>query len=319
MVTLRHRGPWGPDEDQLLLQAIDKHGTGDWVRISQDVQYRSPKQCRERFHQSLNPSLNTEPISEYEGLLIKEMVNQIGKRWAFIARQLGGRSDNAVKNWWNSSMNRKRRNQSMAFISPIYMHSPQSDDAQVSAMGQPRLRSSVAFRPSWLNFEGIRTSERCSDSCGRFMARGSRQFSRSNLPSINQLIGDEMTSPISFDVSYTISTGRPCLDSDRSFSISSCSKSLPSSQLFQPPVDQRPQYKDRDSYESPVYKLNDSPASRATQYSASLLEPTQERWRVQDHQCFALCRQCLGLHSTSQFTRSMSLCGNPMDLEVMLN
>jgi hypothetical protein len=186
-------------------------------------------------------------------------------------------------------------------------------------MGQPRLLSSVVFRPSWLNFEQIRTLEQRSDSCGRLMARGNRQFYRSNLPSIDQLIEDEMTSPISFDISYTIYTGRPCLNSDCSSSIFSSSKSLPSPQLFQPPVDQRPQYKGCDLDESPAYKLDDSLASRATQYSASLLEPMQERWRVQGHQCFALWRQCLGLHSTSQSTRSMSLCGNPMDLGVMLN
>lgn len=70
---------------------------------------RSPKQCRERYHQNLKPSLNHAPISAEEGALIERMVGEMGKRWADIARSLHGRSDNAVKNWWNGSMNRRRR------------------------------------------------------------------------------------------------------------------------------------------------------------------------------------------------------------------
>ncbi|KAE8551205.1 hypothetical protein TMatcc_009313 [Talaromyces marneffei ATCC 18224] len=73
------------------------------------MHFRSPKQCRERFHQNLKPSLNHTPISAEEGLMIERMVNEMGKRWAEIARRLGNRSDNAVKNWWNGNMNRKRR------------------------------------------------------------------------------------------------------------------------------------------------------------------------------------------------------------------
>lgn len=74
------------------------------------MQHRSPKQCRERYHQNLKPSLNHEPISPEEGDMIEQLVQEMGKRWAEIARRLGNRSDNAVKNWWNGSMNRRKRN-----------------------------------------------------------------------------------------------------------------------------------------------------------------------------------------------------------------
>ena len=70
---------------------------------------RSPKQCRERFHQNLKPSLNHDPITPEEGAVIEKLVGEMGKRWAEIARRLRGRSDNAVKNWWNGGMNRRRR------------------------------------------------------------------------------------------------------------------------------------------------------------------------------------------------------------------
>lgn len=106
---MHRRGPWVQEEDNTLLQLVHEQGPNNWVRISQQMHFRSPKQCRERFHQNLKPSLNHTPISVEEGLLIERMVNEMGKRWAEIARRLGNRSDNAVKNWWNGNLNRKRR------------------------------------------------------------------------------------------------------------------------------------------------------------------------------------------------------------------
>jgi Myb-like DNA-binding protein FlbD len=103
------RGPWSQTEDQYLLHLVGLHGAHNWVRISATMQTRSPKQCRERFHQNLKPNLNHEPITPEEGVLIEQMVAEMGKRWAEIARRLRGRSDNAVKNWWNGGMNRRRR------------------------------------------------------------------------------------------------------------------------------------------------------------------------------------------------------------------
>src|ERR1700741_2025514 len=109
MAPSRRRGPRPPQEDSSLLPLVRTQGPNNWVRISQHMQHRSPKQCRERYHQNLKPSLNHEPISAQEGEAIEQLVQEMGKRWAEIARRLGNRSDNAVKNWWNGSMNRRKR------------------------------------------------------------------------------------------------------------------------------------------------------------------------------------------------------------------
>ena len=108
MVTPK-RGPWSQAEDDTLLELVRSQGAHNWVRISSFLHSRSPKQCRERYHQNLKPTLCHEPITPEEGEIIERLVSEMGKRWAEIARRLPGRSDNAVKNWWNGGMNRRRR------------------------------------------------------------------------------------------------------------------------------------------------------------------------------------------------------------------
>ncbi|KOS17313.1 Myb-like DNA-binding protein myb-1 [Escovopsis weberi] len=88
---------------------VRKNGASNWVHISNRMGRRTPKQCRERYHQNLKPTLNRNQITDEEGQEILRHVAEIGKQWAEIARRMHDRSDNAVKNWWNGYENRRKR------------------------------------------------------------------------------------------------------------------------------------------------------------------------------------------------------------------
>ena len=112
--TQPRRGPWNQHEDEQLIKAASLCHVGKWVEISQIIGHRTPKQCRERWYQNLKPELDHSPIRPEEGEFIEHMVEQIGRKWAEIARLLQNRSDNAVKNWWNGGVNRRKRGEDRA-------------------------------------------------------------------------------------------------------------------------------------------------------------------------------------------------------------
>lgn len=270
MPASHRRGPWVPEEDQLLMQLVREQGPNNWVRISQHIHYRSPKQCRERFHQNLKPTLNREPISADEGLLIERLVNEMGKRWAEIARRLGNRSDNAVKNWWNGSMNRKRRGLSTPTASRTYSGRVEAPYSRASVVSPTRPRFST--RP-WAD----ESTDDYSHS-RRESLTAARQLSPIyTLSSINRPIETPLTSPAFSEVSNATSVEPPSMVSDHNSVCSSSPRTIPSPQLLPLPVDVRAQYDIRRPSVASVHVVDNSP-SYPTRSLESLSDMASKRW-----------------------------------------
>ncbi|XP_068330387.1 transcription factor MYB17-like [Pyrus communis] len=103
------KGPWSPEEDELLLNYISKnHGHGSWRSLPKLAGLqRCGKSCRLRWINYLRPEIKRGPFNKDEEQLIIQLHGMLGNRWATIASQLPGRTDNEIKNLWNTHL-RKR-------------------------------------------------------------------------------------------------------------------------------------------------------------------------------------------------------------------
>eukprot|EP00257_Ricinus_communis_P023987 XP_015584118.1 transcription factor MYB114 [Ricinus communis] len=103
-----NKGAWTAEEDRKLAQFIEVHGAKRWKTIATKAGLnRCGKSCRLRWLNYLRPNIKRGNISDEEEDLILRLHKLLGNRWSLIAGRLPGRTDNEIKNYWNSHLSKK--------------------------------------------------------------------------------------------------------------------------------------------------------------------------------------------------------------------
>ncbi|XP_021753610.1 transcription factor MYB62-like [Chenopodium quinoa] len=108
------RGPWTLEEDNLLIHYVACHGEGRWNLLAKSAGLkRTGKSCRLRWLNYLKPDIKRGNLSTQEQLLILELHSKWGNRWSKIAAHLPGRTDNEIKNYWRTRVQKQARHLNM--------------------------------------------------------------------------------------------------------------------------------------------------------------------------------------------------------------
>lgn len=140
------RGPWSPEEDAKLKEYIEKNGTGgNWISLPQKAGLkRCGKSCRLRWLNYLRPNIKHGEFTDDEDRIICSLFANIGSRWSIIAAQLPGRTDNDIKNYWNTKL--KKKLMAMVAANQLTYHQPSSTFSSPSSSS-----SSLSYNPNNTN------------------------------------------------------------------------------------------------------------------------------------------------------------------------
>ncbi|KAI4313806.1 hypothetical protein L6164_026756 [Bauhinia variegata] len=189
-----NKGAWSKQEDQKLIDYIQKHGEGCWRTLPQAAGLlRCGKSCRLRWINYLRPDLKRGNFAEDEEDLIIKLHALLGNRWSLIAGRLPGRTDNEVKNYWNSHLRRKLinmgidpNNHRISCKNPPLQNAANTLHSSASSGSKENAKKNEPTKP---NHDGEKSCDLVSDA-----ASGLEDESHS-LPDLNLDLNISMPSP----------------------------------------------------------------------------------------------------------------------------
>ncbi|KAH0795814.1 Myb-like DNA-binding domain containing protein [Histomonas meleagridis] len=132
------KGSWTRQEDEIIIQYVKEHGVKNWRNLCNLLPGRIGKQCRERWRNHLDPQYNHSAWTEEEDNKIIELHKQFGNKWVQISNLMVNRSDNAIKNRWNSTL-KKRIQSELELVKPPAIDEVEFSKSDESPMSPPKI------------------------------------------------------------------------------------------------------------------------------------------------------------------------------------
>nr|ASR18088.1 R2R3MYB3 [Ginkgo biloba] len=149
-----NKGAWTKEEDERLIAYIQANGEGCWRALPKAAGLlRCGKSCRLRWINYLRPDLKRGNFSEEEDELIIKLHALLGNKWSLIAGRLPGRTDNEIKNYWNTHIKRKLLSRGMDPKTHRSLNLQyNSNDHQLQQTSESRVSSPRPAVPAIANF-----------------------------------------------------------------------------------------------------------------------------------------------------------------------
>ncbi|KAK6944528.1 SANT/Myb domain [Dillenia turbinata] len=137
------KGPWTPEEDIILVSYIQEHGPGNWRSVPANTGLlRCSKSCRLRWTNYLRPGIKRGNFTPHEEGMIIHLQASLGNKWAAIASYLPQRTDNDIKNYWNTHLKKKLK-KFQSSLDPHMSSSPSDHPINLISSSDDQTRSSL--------------------------------------------------------------------------------------------------------------------------------------------------------------------------------
>ncbi|OMO53353.1 hypothetical protein CCACVL1_28695 [Corchorus capsularis] len=162
------KGPWTSAEDAILMDYVKKHGEGNWNAVQKHSGLsRCGKSCRLRWANHLRPDLKKGVFTPEEERCVIELHARLGNKWARMAAELPGRTDNEIKNYWNTRIKRLQRAGLPIYPPDVCLQVNRSQEESHNAASVPagdsyasNLLQADAFEIPRVEFENLELNQR---------------------------------------------------------------------------------------------------------------------------------------------------------------